>query len=69
MKLSCELNFKDEQEKLEVLAETYVGQRTALIEEKEDLRFYLSILYARTDAENILPIQSAVGSTGAEEIA
>lgn len=51
LKLSIELQLKEEKEKLNLLADTYIGQRPNLIADREDLQFYLEILFARTDAE------------------
>jgi hypothetical protein len=51
LKLSIELQLKEEKEKLNLLADTYIGQRPNLIADRADLQFYLEILFARTDAE------------------
>lgn len=58
LKLSSKLELEEEQEKLNLLMEAYVGQRPALIDAKEDLKFYLEILLARTEAEHIPIIKS-----------
>ena len=53
LRLSIELQLKEEKEKLNLLAETYIGQRLNLIGDREDLQFYFEILFDRTDAEYI----------------
>lgn len=53
LRLSSELQLKEEEEKLNLLADTYIGPRPTLIEDRDELQYYLEVLFARTDAEHI----------------
>ncbi len=52
-RLNTEVLLKEEREKYNLLAKTFVSQRPNLMKEQAVLHQYLEVLYARTDAEHV----------------